>query len=777
MMFKNFTPVILFCTGTAIGLHAQNPRTGAGIATCPGSVPAAVQEAWPSDPSFLHGSELFELVHAALQPDNSLLVWGYAYKERVDRNLNDENQGVTHSIERNELRSTRFSATGLLDTAYGHRGWVNYVLPPDLNERMSNIKIAQLPDGRCLVVADMNGQKDILAMRFQPDGRPDSTFWELGYVWFTADLSTRDRLLDLALLPNGKTRLLLSSDYEKLSSDCRIVQLDTKGFRDTLFDVDGVLTILGGTGAFGGQFLPDGRVLVVDYDMDWLSLYRYLPNGLPDLTFGHFGRVNTRIEAIYDDFISTWPDGSFLICGQESRFCETGKPGGSFNLLRYDAHGRLDTAFEWSGHEGWTTTDYLRNLTILSDTTFSAWRVGANDGELLQYTASGKLRHTPTRRSDKHRSHWKVIPLALEQQLLIEADQEKFIALRLLPDGKPDPAFGLDSVALRKAGYFFKKEKKASDIGFDLHVAPESIPPNPFSAFVLLDSSATAQFIIEPLPLYYNKFKGSMPRFVSSIAKATQEGNAGNNVHLKLTKATFRVRDPHERAKATFRVTDPHELANIPADRLKGLSLVNCRLDQIPAELRRFTALELLEIRYDPDSAGLMPSPKRLNALLALFPKVEILILALPGVPEAPKGLKNFKNLRLLDLDLPGLKHFPEAIPQLKQLTELHLRNVVQPVAIPASIGDLTNLEVLEVSGTGFTAFPDSLARCVQLREINVLTTGTFAAFPEGLLALPNLEQFRLEICQPSLELKAQGWELRQISKREGKWSYIRMND
>jgi len=765
MMFKNLIPVILFCTGTAIGLHAQNPRTGAGIALYPGAMPSTIQDTWSSDPSFLHGSELFELVHAALQPDNSLLVWGYAYKERVDRNLNDQSQEPTHSIERNELLGTRFTAAGLLDTTYGHRGWVNYALPPSLNERTWNIKIAPYPDGRCLVIADMNGQKDILAMRFQPDGRPDSTFREIGYVWFTADLSTRDRLLDLALLPNGKARLLLSSDYSTFLSDCRIVQLDTKGYRDTLFDVDGVLTVLDKSGVFGGQSLPDGRVLVVDYDMDWLSLYRYLPNGLPDLTFGHFGRINTPIEAIYDDFISTWPDGSCLIYGRESRLCETGKPGGVFNLLRYDAHGRLDTAFEWSGHNSWATTDYLRNLTILSDTTFSAWHVGANDGELLQYTTSGKLLDVPTRRADKYRSHWKVIPLAPEQQLFICTDQEKIIALRLLPDGKPDPAFGLDSLDLRKAGYFFKKEKKASDMGFDLHVAPESIPPSPFSAFVLLDSSA---FTLESLPYYFDKFKGASPNSVTSLKQAVKEGLAGNNIHLKLTSQTL--------SKATFRGTDPDEQA-IPADRLKGLSLVNCRLDQIPSELHRFNGLEILEIRYDPDSAGLMPSPKHLNALLALFPKVEILILALPGVPEAPKGLKNFKNLRLLDLDLPGLKVFPEAIPRLKPLTELHLRNVVQPVAIPASIGDLTNLEVLGISGTGLTAFPDSLARCVQLREINILTTGTFAAFPNDLLALPNLEQFRLEICQPSPELKAQGWELREMSKRKGKWSYFRMYD
>lgn len=759
MTLKNLIPVILFCAGAAINLNAQSLRTGAGIATYPGAVPSTLQDTWSADPSFVHGSELFELVDAALQPDNSLLVWGYAYKERVDKNLNDPNEETTHSIERNELLSTRFTATGLLDTTYGHRGWVNYALPPSLNERAWNFKIAPYPDGRYLVIADMNGQKDILAMRFQPDGRPDSTFREIGYVWFTADLSTRDCLLDLALLPDGKARLLLSSDYEKLSSDCRIVQLDAKGYRDTLFDVDGVLTILGGAGVFGGQFLPDGRVLAADYDMDWLSLYRYLPNGLPDLSFGHFGRANTRIEAIYDDFISTWPDGSFLIYGQESRFCETGKPEKVFNLQRYDVQGRLDTAFEWSGyHNGWMNTDYLRNVTILSDTTFSAWRVGANDGDLLQYTASGKLLDVSTRRSDKYRSHWKVIPLALNQQLLIAADQEKIIALRLSPDGKPDAAYGLDSLALRKAGYFFKKEKKASAIGFDLHVAPESIPPSPFSAFVLLDSSA---YTLESLPFYFDKFKGARPHAVTSIKQAAQAGLAGKYIHLNLTSQVLSARMP--------------ELANIPVDRLKGLSLVNCRLDKIPVELRRFTGLELLEIRYDPDSAALLPAAKPLNALLALFPKAEILILALSGVSEAPKGLGNFKNLRFLDLDLPGLTVFPEAITNLKPLTELHLRNVVQPVAIPASIGNLTNLEILEVSGTGFTAFPDSISRCVQLREINILTTGTFAAFPNDLLALPNLEQFRLEICQPSPELKAQGWELREISRRKEKWSYFRM--
>lgn len=764
MIPKSIYTGILFFVCCAIGLHAQSPRTGVGIASFPGGIPATVQVAWPTDPSFAFSMEQFDLIHRELQPDNSVVVWGYAAQEHWYKNLNDEIQRPASSIERNELMSARFTANGLLDTTYGLGGWVNYALPPDLNERMSNIKIARYPDGRCLVVADMNGQRDILAMRFQPDGRPDSTFRQLGYVWFTADFSTRDRLLDLALLPNGKARMLLSSDYEKLSSDCRIVQLDANGFRDTIFDADGVSTVTNRVGVFGGQFLSDGRVLVVDYDMDWLSLYRYLPDGSPDFSFGNFGRVNTRIEAIYDDFISVWPDGSLLVYGQESRFCETGKPGGVFNILRYDAQGRLDTAFEWSGHDGWTTTDYLRNITILNDTTFSALHIGPKGGETMYYNATGKLLRALTRQSDGYRDPWEIIPLAQNQQLLIGTDQEKFIALRLLPDGKPDPAYGLDSLALRKAGYFFKKEKKASEIGFDLHATPESILPSPHDNFILLDSSATPQFTVEFYPAFFNKFTGfPAPRFVSSIAEAARMGLAGNNIQLQLTGQTLSARMP--------------AFATIPADRLKGLSLVNCRLDRIPTELRRFTGVELLEIRYDPDSVGLMPSPKRLNALLALFPKVENLILALPGVPEVPKGLKNFKNLTFLDLDLPGLQHFPEAIPLLNQLTELRLHNVVQPVSIPASIGNLTNLEILEVSGPGITAFPDSLARCVQLREISILTTGTFAALPDGLLALPNLEQFHFEICQPSPELKAQGWKLREISKRVGRWSYFRLYD
>ncbi len=76
MIPQSIFPGIIFFVCCALGLHAQSPRTGAGIASFPGSIPATVQVAWPTDPSFAFSIEQFDLIHRELQPDNSVSRFG-----------------------------------------------------------------------------------------------------------------------------------------------------------------------------------------------------------------------------------------------------------------------------------------------------------------------------------------------------------------------------------------------------------------------------------------------------------------------------------------------------------------------------------------------------------------------------------------------------------------------------------------------------------------------------------------------------------------------------
>ncbi len=761
MMTRSLFSGIFFLLCCAISLHAQSLQTGAAIAKYPLTVPAAVSP----DPSLGGSSTRFELVHSELQADSSLLAWCYFTTERWNWNRawNDDTPSLSAVTDNHTLCSVRMTPAGNIDSTYGNSGWVYYTLPEDINvESFRQIKIAHYPDGRVLVVATMQRQRDILAMRFLPDGRPDATFWKNGYCWFFSDLATEDNILDLALLPDGKARMALSSRYENQSEDCRILQLDANGFLDTSFSGVGVLTVLNLASVLSGQFLPDGRLVVAAYNMDWLSLYRFTADGLPDFSFGSYGVVHTRIESIYADFISVWPDGSLLISGRESIFCETGQPGGKFNNLRYHSNGLLDSGFEWSGGDGWTEGDYLRNLTILNDTTYCATLDGAHGSRILYFSATGKLLNLTPVLSERY--SWNILPLAGHKQLITAIDGNTLIVLRLLPDGKPDPAYGLDSLALRSAGYYFNKEKEAPASGFDLQQAPEAISVSSYPVLVLSDSLSGSRITVTSINDANAVYASALTlRHAYSLKEAAQLGNAGNDVNLQLSNLTFAARMP--------------EFAAIPADRLKGLSLLNCQLDRIPAVLRQFGDLELLEIRYDPASPSFKPSLKSIRTLLTFFPKLKFLILALPEARKAPKALGDFKDLTLLELDMPGLTTFPEAVCRLGNLTELRLYNVVHSVTIPSSIGDLANLEVLDISGTGITALPDSIARCVRLRKIKVQTTGAFAAFPDEMLTLPDLEQFHMEICQPSRELKMQVAQLRDISSRKNRWSTLRMYD
>ena len=133
---------------------------------------------------------------------------------------------------------------------------------------------------------------------------------------------------------------------------------------DSTFNTNGYLPYLGpnsnsegnlGSG-MGSALQADGKIVTIlkrDPNTPDLTmhLYRYLPNGMPDPTFGTNGAVNTfcGAESVGYD-VEIQQDGKIVIVG-ESEYCINGICGASqFIMMRFNTNGDLDSTFGNDGH-------------------------------------------------------------------------------------------------------------------------------------------------------------------------------------------------------------------------------------------------------------------------------------------------------------------------------------------------------------------------------------------------------------------------------------------
>lgn len=133
---------------------------------------------------------------------------------------------------------------------------------------------------------------------------------------------------------------------------------------DSTFNTNGYLPYLGpnsnsegnlGSG-MGSALQADGKIVTIlkrDPNTPDLTmhLYRYLPNGMPDPSFGTNGAVNTfcGAESVGYD-VEIQQDGKIVIVG-ESEYCINGICGASqFIMMRFKTNGDLDSTFGNDGH-------------------------------------------------------------------------------------------------------------------------------------------------------------------------------------------------------------------------------------------------------------------------------------------------------------------------------------------------------------------------------------------------------------------------------------------
>jgi|GEM_PF-3589928 len=231
----------------------------------------------------------------------------------------------------------RYLADGSVDTSFGEQGFTA-INPDGWDQRL--LDVALQPDGKIVCAGSSSPIGRSILIRFSPDGILDTSFGEEGIV--DANLSNNENsFCNLAIYPDG--RILAAGDIISSSSftDFSLARYLPDGMPDPSFGNNGVVKTAVGTGSAGLrglELLSDGKILAGGFgrnnpDGRDFAIVRYLPDGSRDSTFNQNGITQTDINS-QDDFafdMVTQPDSKILLVGR-TQF--TGSQG-NFVTARY----------------------------------------------------------------------------------------------------------------------------------------------------------------------------------------------------------------------------------------------------------------------------------------------------------------------------------------------------------------------------------------------------------------------------------------------------------
>jgi uncharacterized delta-60 repeat protein len=245
-------------------------------------------------------------------------------------------------------------ADGMPDMAFGTNGVVS--TPVGTLDAEARGLVVQ-SDGKILlggsVVNDVNFARDILFMRYEPDGTLDSTFSGDGIAIASAYVN-EDLLNDIALLADGS---IVGAGYVDINFTMKTIlaRVDANGDFMTAFDGDG-LAIPGfgiaqdrafGILADGQQFLVTGAFMDNPNDNN-IYLAEFNDDASLVSSFGTNGVTVTDVNVNEVGFdIAKGTDGGFIVCGTSGQFGFGSAR--DFIVTRYTAAGIPDAGFGTNG--------------------------------------------------------------------------------------------------------------------------------------------------------------------------------------------------------------------------------------------------------------------------------------------------------------------------------------------------------------------------------------------------------------------------------------------
>ncbi len=270
------------------------------------------------------------------------------------------------------LEDRRLLIAGALDPTFSGDGFVTTDLLGAAADFAQDVAIVQ-DDGKIVVVAISQlatGPQSVVA-RYGPDGSLDAGFGAGGIV--TLD---NDHAFDVAVQADGKI-VVVGSARTANGREFAVFRLNRDGALDGSFGGDGsVTTSFPYFESFSSAFAQSvalqagGKIVVAGYRESEtttdFAVARYNADGSLDTTFDGDGKVSTNLVATtefggtiitssaFAGDVAVQPDGKVVVVGFHSTFIfdqvgDVTQTDGDFALVRYNADGSLDTAFDGDG--------------------------------------------------------------------------------------------------------------------------------------------------------------------------------------------------------------------------------------------------------------------------------------------------------------------------------------------------------------------------------------------------------------------------------------------
>jgi len=263
----------------------------------------------------------------------------------------------------NNFALTRYNVNGTLDTAFEGDGMALTPFATGDDYTMINSVIRQ-PDGKFIVLCKppyfLLESSDLIIRRYNASGTVDTAFGTGGKTSATFD-SGANEVESAAITAEGKIVAVGRSvplDYSH--REFAIARFNDDGVADATFSGDGKATVLFENGddiLAVLLVLPDDKLIAGgssgyresnNFVHKDIVLSKYNADGSPDTTFGTLGKVYSVIEENrnYITTAAVQPDGKIVVSNTYGNYSQTYS---SFEILRYNANGSLDTAFGTGG--------------------------------------------------------------------------------------------------------------------------------------------------------------------------------------------------------------------------------------------------------------------------------------------------------------------------------------------------------------------------------------------------------------------------------------------
>jgi uncharacterized delta-60 repeat protein len=252
-----------------------------------------------------------------------------------------------------DIMVLRYTSAGVLDTTFSTDGVSTF--RGKANTADAGNAVALQANGKIVVAGQTsNGDNnDALVLRFNPDGTRDTVFSTDGVVVFDGDGNGDDAAKAVAIQAVDGRIVVAGQTSNGFNSDVLIMRFNKDGTPDTAFSADGVVTFNGtANGEDSGNAVAvqtDGKIVVVGQSSNGVDndviVLRYNANGVLDTTFSTDGVViydggnNDRGRAV-----AVQADGKIIVVGQSSNEADN-----DVIVLRLDANGSLDPAFGTGG--------------------------------------------------------------------------------------------------------------------------------------------------------------------------------------------------------------------------------------------------------------------------------------------------------------------------------------------------------------------------------------------------------------------------------------------